>query len=100
LGDAEWRRVAGLRVVMSWPQGRYAPPPGTSGSLRARLAGVTGVLLIAGGAAAVGIAVSAQEQAPQPSLAAAGATGASAGQARGPWLPRSLPVSVDIRPLA
>ena len=33
---------------------------------------------------------------PQPSLAAAGATGASAGQPRGPWLPRSLPVSVDI----
>ena len=96
MGDAEWRRVAGLRVVMSWPQGRYAPAPGTSGSRRARLAGVAGVLLIAGGAAAIGIAVGAQEHAPQPSLAAAGATGASAGQPRGPWLPRSLPVSVDI----
>ena len=96
MGDAEWRRVAGLRVVMSWPQGRYALPPGTSGSRRARLAGVAGVLLIAGGAAAIGIAVGAQEHAPQPSLAAAGATGASAGQPSGPWLPRSLPVSVDI----
>jgi hypothetical protein len=81
---------------MSWPQGRYALPPGTSGSRRARLAGVAGVLLIAGGAAAIGIAVGAQEHAPQPSLAAAGATGASAGQPSGPWLPRSLPVSVDI----
>jgi len=54
---------------------------------------VVGVLLIAGGAAAVGVAVSAQEHAPQPSPAAAGATGPSA---RGPSLHRSLPVSVDI----
>ena len=53
-------------------------------------------LLIVGGAAAVGVAISAQEHAPQPSLAAAGATGPSAGQARGPSLQRSLPVSVDI----
>jgi len=93
LGDAEWRPIAGLRVVMSWPQSGYAPQPRTSGSLRARIAGVVGVLLIAGGAAAVGVAVSAQEHAPQPSPAAAGATGPSA---RGPSLHRSLPVSVDI----
>jgi hypothetical protein len=58
------------------------------------VAGLIGVLLIAGGAAAVGVAVSAREHAPQPSLAAAGAL--SAGKARGPSLPRSLPVSVDI----
>jgi hypothetical protein len=55
---------------------------------------VAGVLLIAGGAAAVGVAVSAQQHAPQASLAAAGSTGPSAG--RGPSLRRSLPVSVDI----
>ena len=27
MGEAEWRRVAGFRVVMSWPQSGYAPPP-------------------------------------------------------------------------
>ena len=96
MGDVEWRRIAGLRVVMSWPQSRYAPEPGTSGSLWARVAGVAGVVLIVGGAAAVGVAVSAQEHAPQPSLAAAGATGPSAGKDRGPSLPRSVPVSVAI----
>ncbi len=96
MGNAEWRRIAGLRVVMSWPQSGYAPQPGKSRSLRARAAGVAGVLLMVGGAAAVGVAVSAQEHAPQLSLAAAGATGPSAGKARGPSLQRSLPVSVDI----
>jgi hypothetical protein len=96
LGDVEWRRIAGLRVVMSWPQSGYASPPSTPGSLRARVAGVVGVLLIMGGAAAVGVAIGAQEHAPQPSLAAAGATGPSADRARGPALRRSLPVSIDI----
>jgi Sortase domain len=81
---------------MSWPQSGYAPQPSAPGSLRARLAGVAGVLLIVGGGAAVGVAVSAQEHAPQPSLAAAGATGPSAGKDRGPSLQRSLPVSVEI----
>jgi hypothetical protein len=91
----EWRRIAGFRVVISWPQSGFAPPPSTPGSLRARVAGVVGVLLIIGGVAAVGVAVSAQEHAPQPSLAAAGATGLS-GEAQGLSLRRSLPVSVDI----
>jgi hypothetical protein len=59
------------------------------------VAGVAGVLLIVSGAAAVGVAVSAQAHAPQPSRAAAGATGPFAGQNR-PWLRRSLPVSVEI----
>ncbi len=93
MGDMEWRRIAGFRVVMSWPQSGYASQPGTSGSLRARIAGVAGVLLILGGGAAVGVAVSAQQHAPQPSLAAAGAIGP---QGRGPSLRRSVPVSVDI----
>jgi hypothetical protein len=96
MGDGEWRRVAGFRVVVSWPQSEFAPPPRTSRSLRARVAGVAGVLLLMGGAVAAGVAVSAQEHAPQPSLAAAGAIGPSAGKARGPSLQRSLPVSVDI----
>jgi hypothetical protein len=81
---------------MSWPGSGFASPPSTPGSLRARIAGLAGVLLIMGGAAAVGVAVGAQVHAPQPSLAAAGATGPSAGQAHGPSLWRSLPVSVDI----
>jgi hypothetical protein len=93
LGDAGWRRIAGFRVVVSWPQSGYAPPPPTAPrSLRARVAGVAGVLLIMGGIAAVGVAISAQVHAPQPSLAAAGAIGSSGRLS----LPRSLPVSVDI----
>jgi hypothetical protein len=92
LEEVEWRRIAGFQVVISWPQSAFAPPPRTSGGLRARVAGVVGVLLIMGGVAAVGVAISAQEHAPQPSLAAAGATGS----ARGPSLRRSMPVSVDI----
>ena len=56
------------------------------------MAGVAGVLLIMGGLAAVGVAISAQVHAPQPSLSAAGAIGSSARLS----LPRSLPVSVDI----
>jgi sortase family protein len=96
LADAEWRRVAGFRVVMSWPQTAYAPPPGTPVNLRARFAGLLGILLIMAGAVAVGVAVGAQVHAPQPSVAAAGATGPFEGRAHGPSLRRSLPVSVDI----
>lgn len=96
MGDVEWRRIAGLRVVMSWPQTGCAPPPRTPVSLRARVAGLTGVLLIMAGATAVGVAVGAQVHAPQPSPAAAGATGPFEGGAHGRPLRRSLPVSVDI----
>jgi Sortase domain len=81
---------------MSWPQSGYAPQPRASGGLRGRVAGVAGALLIVGGAAVVGVAVIAQEHAPQPSRAAAGATGLSPGKDRGPSLQRSLPVSVEI----
>ena len=88
-----WQRVAGFRVVVSWPETGYAPPPTTAGSLRARLAGIAGVLLIATGISALGVAVAAQVHAPQPSASAAGIVGSSA---RGPSLPRSPPVSVDI----
>ena len=81
-------------MVMSWPQSEYAPQPGGPGNLRARVAGVVGALLIAGGVAAVAVAVTGQVHAPQPTSAAAGATGPPA--SRGPSLKRSLPVSVDI----
>jgi Sortase domain len=93
LGDGEWRRIAGMRVVMSWPQAGHPLPPARPRSRRARIAGVAGVLLIMGGAATVGIAISAQEHAPQPGPAAAGTTGL---RAAGPSLRRSPPVSVVI----
>jgi hypothetical protein len=80
-------------VVVSWPQAGYAPPPTPVRSLRVRVAGVAGVLLIAAGIIALGVAVAAQVHAPQPSASAAGAIGSSA---HGPSLPRSLPVAVDI----
>jgi hypothetical protein len=121
LKHADWRRIAGLRVVMSWPERESAPPPerrsappperGSApppggpltppprkpprpGSLRARVAGVAGAVLIAGGAAAVGAAIAAQQHAPQPSQSAAGTTGP--GKAWWLSLRRSVPVSIEI----
>ena len=94
-GDGNWRRIAGFRVVMSWPQAEYAPPPSKLVSLRGRVAGLAGVLLIIAGAATIGVAIAAQVHAPQPSLTAAGILGPFGGQAHAP-LRRSLPVSVDI----
>ncbi len=80
-------------MVVSWPEDGYAPPSAMPASLRARLAGVAGALLIACGSVAIGVAVIAQVHAPQPSAAAAGALGPSG---HGPSLRRSIPVSVDI----
>jgi Sortase domain len=94
LAEAEWRRIAGFRVVMYWRDSAYAPPPPPRGSLRARIAGLAGALLIAGGAAAVGVAVVSQQHAPQPSAAVAGAIGF--GRAHPLSLQRSVPVSVHI----
>ena len=116
LGEAQWRRVAGFRVVMSWPQSGYAPPPrgprslppaspppGTRapgsrgpGRLRARMSGIVGVVLILAGAMTVGYVIGAQEHAPQPSLAAAGAIGPPAFKVHALSLPRSVPVAVAI----
>ncbi len=93
LGEAERQRIAGFRVVVSWPQSRFAPPPSPPGSPRARLAGLAGILLIVIGVSAVGVAIGAQQHAPQPSLSAAGAIAAGG---RGPSLRRSPPLSVDI----
>jgi sortase family protein len=94
LGDAEWRRIAGFRVVMAWSGAGPAPPAGTAVSLRARIAGALGVLLILSGATSAAVAIIAQVHAPQPAASAAGRTATSAGGAR--TLRRSLPVSVDI----
>ena len=94
MGDMEWRRIAGFRVVMSWPQTGCAPPPSMPVSLRARAAGLAGALLIMGGALVIGVAIAAQIHAPQPPASAAGATGP--GNGHGPSLRRSLPVAVDI----
>jgi hypothetical protein len=63
LPDAPWRRIAGFSVVVSWPQTGYAPPPAAPG-LRARVAGIAGVLLIMAGTAAVGFAVASQVRIP------------------------------------
>jgi Sortase domain len=93
LGDLHWRRIAGFRVVVSWPQDGYAAPPSTPVSLSARIAGMAGALLLAGGVVTVGFAISAQVHAPQPSSAVAGAFGPAGA---GPSLSRSLPVSVYI----
>jgi len=93
VGDMEWRRIAGFRVVMSWPQAGTAPPPTLPVSLRARAAGLAGALLIMGGVLAIGVAIAAQVHAPQPPASAAGSTGPAG---RGPSLRRSLPVAVDI----
>src|SRR5580692_9444499 len=72
---ARWPRIAGFRVVASWPEGGYARPPARLVSLPARLAGVAGVLLILAGTAIVGVAIMSQRHAPQPSASAAGALG-------------------------
>jgi hypothetical protein len=93
LPHAPWRRIAGFRVVVAWPQTGYASPPTTPPGPRALVAGIAGVVLILAGAAAMGVAFGSQEHAPQPGQSQAGITGASS---RGPSLARSLPVSVHI----
>jgi len=87
------RRIAGLRVVMSWPESDFAPSPPPPGRFRARLAGFGGAILLVGGALTVAIALLLQQHAPQPGAGAAGHIGPAAD---GPSLHRSVPVSVDI----
>ena len=88
-----WPRVAGLRVVMSWPESQFAPAPPPRGRARVRLSGVAGVALVIVGGGAIAAAVLAQQHAPSPAPSAAGAVGAAA---KGPALRRSVPVSVSI----
>ena len=92
MGDPRWPRIAGFRVVASWPETGYARPPRPV-SLLARLAGMTGALLVVAGLAAVGVAIASQMHAPQPSAAAAGSVTSGS---RGPALRRSVPVSLTI----
>jgi hypothetical protein len=86
-------RIAGLRVVMSWPDSQFAPQPPPRGRARVRLAGLAGVSLVFGGAIAMLVAVLAQQHAPAPAASAAGAIGPGA---KGPALHHSPPVSVAI----
>lgn len=88
------RRIAGLRVVMSWPDSDFAPRPALPSNFRIRVAGIAGTLLLVGGAVSLVAATLAQQHAPQPAAGAAGALGPTT--AKGPSLRRSLPVSVDI----
>jgi hypothetical protein len=83
---------------MSWPDGNYLEPPQPAPRppFRARFAGFVGIVLLLTGVVTIGIAAGAQQHAPQPSAAAAGTTGRGRGSGKGPWLGRSVPVSVDI----
>ncbi|HEY1668050.1 MAG TPA: class F sortase [Trebonia sp.] len=87
-------RIAGLRVVMSWPDSQFAPQPPPRGRARVRLAGLAGVSLVFGGAIAMLIAALTQQHAPAPAASAAGHIGP--GGASIPVLHQSLPVSVAI----
>ena len=95
LKGSDWPRIAGLRVVMSWPEdGQLAPDPPPRGRGKLRLAGFAGVSLTVGGAAAILVAVLAQQHAPAPAAAAAGGIGPAS--AKGPSLHQSPPLSVAI----
>jgi len=87
-------RIAGLRVVMSWPDSQFAPQPPPRGRARVRLAGLAGVSLVFGGAIAMLIATLTQQHAPAPVASAAGHIGP--GGAKVPVLHQSQPVSVAI----
>jgi Sortase domain len=91
---SRWPRIGGLRVVMSWPDSQFAPAPSLPGRAKIRLAGLAGTALLLGGAAAIGVAVLAQQHAPSPAAAAAGTVGPAA--PKEPSLRRSAPVSVAI----
>ncbi len=79
---------------MSWPDSQFAPAPPLPGRAKIRLAGLTGTALLLGGAAAIAVAMLAQQHAPSPGAAAAGTVGPAA--PREPSLRRSSPVSVAI----
>jgi hypothetical protein len=88
-----WPRIAGLRVVMSWPDSEFTPQP-PRGRGRVRLAGLAGGSLVFGGVVAILVALLAQQHAPSPAASAAGRVGP--GGANGPSLHQSPPVSVSI----
>jgi len=93
VGQTKWRRVAGFRVVLSWPENGYSPPPQRGrGSWLSRLVAVGGVALIFFGVAAVAVVLISQVHAPRPPASAAGTIGAG----RTAPLQRSVPVSLSI----
>jgi sortase family protein len=95
LRDVKRRHIAGFRVVVSWPQDGYAPPPvHAPANPRARVAGIAGTLLLLAGISLVSFAILAQQHAPQPSSSAAGTVGPGLELDRS--LRRSVPVRVDI----
>ena len=87
-------RVAGFRVVMSWPDSQFAPKPPPRGTSRIKLTGFAGFCLIVGGLAVIAVALLSQQHAPAPALSAAGKVAPVV--AKGPSLRQSLPVSVSI----
>lgn len=89
-----WPRIAGLRVVMSWPDSEFAPRPPPRGRGRVRFAGLAGGSLVFGGVVAILVALLAQQHAPSPTESAAGRVGPDG--AKGPALHQSPPVSVSI----
>ena len=88
-----WPRIAGMRVVMSWPDSEFAPEPPSRGRGRLRLTGLAGVCLVIGGVIAILVAALTQQHAPAPNASAAGNIGPGA---KGPSLHQSLPVAVTI----
>jgi hypothetical protein len=87
-------RIAGVRVVMSWPDSQFAPQPPPRGRGRVRLTGFAGSCLVVGGAVAILVALLSQQHAPSPSASAAGDIGPGGG--KGTALHQSVPVSVAI----
>lgn len=94
MARAQWRRIAGFRVVVSWPQNGTvsAPTRNIVHTLRSRVAGFMGLLLLAGGVTAIIAGIGAQQHAPRPGGTASGRIGRLSGLS----LPRSVPVSVRI----
>ncbi|MGD0559445.1 MAG: class F sortase [Streptosporangiaceae bacterium] len=91
--QSEWRRVAGFRVVLSWPSEGYSEPPRRPGrGWASRLAGLAGTGLIVFGLVAILVVFVSQKHAPKPSASAAGTTGVG----RTIALRRSVPMSVSI----
>jgi hypothetical protein len=89
-----WPRIAGLRVVMSWPDSEFAPQPPPRGRGRVRLAGLAGGSLVFGGTVAILVALLAQQHAPSPVASAAGRVGPDGAKEQA--LHQSPPVAVSI----
>jgi hypothetical protein len=93
VGQSEWRRIAGLRVVRSWPTDGYSQPPRKHRhGLGARILSFAGIMLTGFGVIAIVVVLFSQVHAPRPSSSAAGTTG-SRGSLE---LSRSVPVSISI----